>query len=210
MISSTGSTSEAIINSGTITAESNYGVPAAIMLWPANGKVKLTINGGKISSNVYAIVGNGSNQDGTEVYINGGIIESTGGTAIYHPQLGDISINNGEVVGACPIEMRSGNLNISGGYIHTTESNLQTRNSNNGNTVYGAAVAISQHTTQKDININITGGTFEGPYALYEADHTEGSINTGNGYKNNITISVSDGIFNGKIYRSHFIILEKI
>lgn len=69
--------------------------------------------------------------------------------------------------------------------------------------MYGAAVAISQHTTQKDININITGGTFEGPYALYEADHTEGSINTGNGYKNNITISVSDGIFNGKIYSQH-------
>ena len=81
IISSQGNTAEVTINSGTIEAnkKDNSGIetPTAILLWPNNGKAKVTINDGTIRSDVYAITGNGAGQDGTEININGGLIEST-------------------------------------------------------------------------------------------------------------------------------------
>ena len=199
-------TANLTVNGGIIKAENSdpYVAATGIGMFPGMGKTNLTVNGGTISGSAYGIVGNGANNDNTTVTINDGYIESTAGTAIYQPQKGTMTIHGGRIVGAgTGIEVRSGDVNITNGYIAGMNDILDTRDYNNGPTVYGAAIAVSQHTTQHDININISGGTFDGIYAIYEADHTDGKLNSNDGYKDNVNISITDGTFNGSIYSQH-------
>ena len=59
---------------------------------------KVTINGGTIESGWYALAGNGSGVQTTTITINGGTLVSTSDYAIYHPQFGTLTINDGAVV----------------------------------------------------------------------------------------------------------------
>lgn len=124
---------------------------------------KLTVNGGTITGDYYAITGNGSRHD-TEITINGGVIKGNhegDNLGIYHPQDGKLTITDGEISGySSAIEVRSGELTITGGTF-TVESTSYSCNPNgNGTTTKGAAIAIAQHTTNKPITATITGGTF--------------------------------------------------
>ena len=87
-----------------------YGVGA----W---GSSKVTINGGTIESGWYAIAGNGSETKSTTITINGGTLVSTIDYAIYHPQSGTLTINDGAVVYGAggAIDMKRGNLVVYGG-----------------------------------------------------------------------------------------------
>ena len=167
-------------------------------------KAVLTVESGTISSKYYAITGNGT-RHGTEITINGGTIKSTGsaddfnsvsdpqGIAIYQPQDGTLTINGGVISGQkTGIVFRSGTLNITGGEI-TGQGSFKTKENGNGPTVSGAALAISQHSTDKAINVTIAGGTFTGEYAIYEKDFQ-------NDKSDNISIDIQNGTFNGKIY----------
>ena len=157
---------------------------------------KLVVNGGQLKGYYYGIAGNGTRHD-TEVVVNGGKIMNTfeEGSAIYHPQAGRLTVKDGEIVGAdTGIELRSGTLSISGGTISCTRTDKVIEPNGSGTTVSGAALAISQHTTNKPISVTISGGTFTGPYALYEEDLQDGEVS-------NIKITgVSGGTFNGKVY----------
>ena len=62
----------------------------------------------------------------------------------------------------------------------------------NGTTVKGAAIAVSQHTTNLPINVTVEGGTLTGAKALYEVD-LQDEITEG------VTISVTNGKFAGEI-----------
>ena len=120
----------------------------------------LTVNGGTLQGYYYGISGNGT-RHGTNVTINGGEIEGKHGTGIYHPQDGTLTINNGEITGEnAAVELRSGTLNIAGGILKSTAKAYNEEPNGSGTTVSGAALAISQHTTKKQINVSITGGTF--------------------------------------------------
>ena len=117
------------------------------------------------------------------------------GSAIYHPQVGTLTVKGGEIVGAnTGIELRSGTLSISRGTISCTRTDNVTQPNGSGTTVSGAALAISQHTTNEAISVTISGGTFTGPYALYEEDLQDDKVS-------DIKIAnVSGGTFNGKVY----------
>ena len=104
-----------------------------------------------------------------------------------------MTINGGTITGETGIELRSGTLNINGGTIRGVGDPFDTDPNGNGTTTIGAALAISQHTTDLDINVKIDGGTFEGYYALYEADLQ-------NEKTDNIALEITNGTFNGKIY----------
>lgn len=154
---------------------------------------KLTINGGLFSGKYYGIVGNGTRHN-TEVTINGGVITSDEGPGIYQPQVGTLTINGGEISGESGIEIRSGKLVVKGGTIKSTASQFDKKPNGSGTTILGAAVAVSQHNTDKDINVEISGGTFESPfYALYEEDLQNEKVD-------NIKMSVTGGTFQGGIY----------
>lgn len=162
------------------TMDTNYGSVISVR---AQGK--LTVNGGTLNGKLYGIVGNGSDvtAPGTDVVINGG--EINGRFGIYHPQAGTLTVNESAVINGTNgsgIEMRAGNLNVNGGTItgdYTCDADYPEDNiykdskffvqaSSSGPTVYGAGIAVSQHSTRKEINVNIKGGTITGFNAVYE------------------------------------------
>ena len=105
-----------------------------------------------------------------------------------------MTINGGTIYGGeTGIEVRSGEVNIYGGNITGNGNPFENDPNGNGTTTSGAALAISQHTTNNDIDVNISGGTFTGYYALFENDIQDDD-------SDNIKISVTGGEFNGKIY----------
>ncbi|HIU48041.1 MAG TPA: hypothetical protein IAB04_01605, partial [Candidatus Avimonoglobus intestinipullorum] len=113
-------------------------------------------------------------------------------TAIYHPQPGTLNIHGGLIQSATGIEMRTGTLNIDGGKIVGLNSTLVSRNSNDGNTVFGPALVISKHITDAPLAIHITGGEFDGLYAIYEKNHMAG---TPQPPVTQTTIDIQDGVF---------------
>ena len=126
----------------------------------------LTVNGGTLEGNYYAITGNGS-RHGTAITINGGVITGTcanDNLGIYHPQDGTLTITGGTITGySSAVELRSGTLNITGGTLRATATTYSCNPNDSGTTTVGAAVAIAQHTTNKPINASITGGTLVVP-----------------------------------------------
>ena len=176
----------ATINGGTINATKGNGI------FVSNEGAKLVINGGTIKGGNAAVIGNG-NQKGTIIEINGGTIINEANTAIYHPQDGELIINDGEISGVVGVEIRAGKLNVSGGKISGIGEFGIEPNGNGSTVTGGCAVAVSQHSTNKDINVNISDGTFTGEYALYEADVQKEP-------SDNIFMSITGGTFNGAIY----------
>ena len=190
-------------NEGTIDASDNtVGVRAGIKMTKNDSNAanenmiaKLTVNGGIIKGDDYGVVGNG-NRHGTVIIINGGRVESDS-HAIYHPQDGTLTVNNGTISGEMTgIEMRSGTLNVNGGVIIGKGDPFSLVPNGNGTTTGGAAVSIAQHTTAKKINVDITGGTFTATaadgYAIV-ASNPEGNINV----EENVNIEINGGVFNG-------------
>lgn len=173
------------------------------------GFYTLNVNNSTVQADVYGIAGNGGAENsGTIININNSTVETLTqghGTAIFHPQYGILNVDGANTVieGLTGIEMRAGELNVYDGTITSTleEPLLTDPNPGEGNSVYGAAVAISQHTTQLPVDVNVSGGTlgatYEGNYALYEIDLIEGS---GTGDKDIITISLTGGTYNGEVY----------
>ena len=156
---------EAVIEEGTeITAEKQGIVVAGASLDPNLENVskvsKLTVNGGSISGEIIGISGNGS-QHGTEITIYNGTING-GELGIYHPQLGTMNILGGTITGPTGIEIRAGELNVSGSaVIKGTAAPLEVYPSESGNTTTGAGIAVIQHSTKLPVIVNIEGGTIQ-------------------------------------------------
>lgn len=182
---------------GIIDASTPSSLYAAVKMTDTNdgneGAIaKLVVEGGTLKGYKSAISGNG-NRHNTSITINGGSLIGVQSTGVYHPQEGTLTINNGSIEGATTaVELRSGTLEIKGGTL-TSKSESYSQNPNgNGTTLDGAALAISQHTTNKDIKVTISGGTFTGIRALHEVDLQD---ETGS-----ISMEVTGGTFNGQIY----------
>ena len=154
----------------------------------------LVVDGGTLEGYYYGITGNG-NRHNTSITINGGTITATAneekdkGLGIYHPQEGTLVVNDGAITANTGIEMRSGTLIVNGGTI-TGTGELFVAANGNGNTTQGAGIAIAQHTTLKDINVQIKGGTISGNYALYESN-PQNNANV----KNQVNVSITGGEF---------------
>ena len=154
--------------SGTGAIKSGNKAYAAVAMTvpgePATGDAaKLTVNSGTLEGYYYAITGNGTRHD-TDITINGGVIQGTydsDNCGIFHPQDGTLTITGGTISGySAAVELRSGTLNISGGTFTATCETYSCEPNGSGTTTKGAAIAIAQHTTNKAIEANITGGTF--------------------------------------------------
>ena len=182
------------INSGTIEGNT-WGVVVA------GAHASFTMNGGTV---INGITGNGSENAGVPVYgpttitINGGKIIGDG-TGIYHPQVGELTIYNGEITGKTGVEIRAGGLIVHGGTITATGDPISTDSNGNGTTTVGAAVAIAQHTTKKGIAVTINGGTFTGKAALLESNPENNDLQ----YTSNISVNVSGGTFNGAVNKAN-------
>lgn len=193
---------------GTITSGTDgkvYGAVQVTVKGDADTEpATLVVKNGNLEGYYYGIVGNGDRHN-TDITIEGGTITGLAnspatddmGYAIYHPQAGTLTISGGTLVGpAAAIEMRAGELNITGGSFEATATAFKEAWNGNGTTITGAAIAISQHSTNKDIKVDISGGTFTGIKALYEKDLNPSLED--NSY--NINLAVEGGSFNGAIY----------
>ena len=169
-----------VINGGTVealyagTTEGAGGNGVAVY---KNGS--LEVNGGIIHSASSTILSNGSIEEnnissGTNAKftITGGEIISDKHTAVYAPQFrGSTTISGGSLTGHdSAIELRAGDLTITGGTFVATRETFETENNTSGTTTKGAAITIAQHTTTDEMNISICGGTFRGAVALAEVN----------------------------------------
>ena len=153
---------------------------------------KVTINGGTIESGWYAIAGNGSGVQTTTITINGGTLVSTSDYAIYHPQFGTLTINDGAVVygAAGAIAMKRGNLVVNGGTM-TSKGIGDTGNWGDGTGNLGKA-ALNFCEPYGDVAAIIKGGTItaEGDAVLIDAQPTEGKT---------VTLAISGGTYSSDV-----------
>ena len=143
------------------------------------------------------------NAEGLGVYVNGVVADAkvtlnnatltADGYGMYLAGNADTTITGGTVSGTTTgIEIRAGKLTLDNCDV-TGGSGEVTKNANgNGSTVNNAALAISQHTTKKDIDVTINGGTYTGTAAVYQTD-VQG---TGS---ENVKVNVNNGKFNGTV-----------
>lgn len=136
---------------------------------------KVIIKGGTIESGWYAINGSNDEYQNTTITINGGTLVSTSDYAIYHPQSGTLTINDGAVVYGAggAIDMKRGNLVVNGG-IMTSKGKGNTGKWGEG-TGDPDKAALNFCAPYGDVKAIIKGGTItaEGDAVLIDAKPTE-------------------------------------
>ena len=70
--------------------------------------------------------------------------------------------------GGTGVEMRAGDLEITGGTVTSNATKYTAHPKSGGSSTFGAAIAISQHTTEQSVGVNISGDStnISGPNAL--------------------------------------------
>lgn len=162
-----------------------------------SGADDVTINtsGNLTSSGKYGTVYVNGNVTSGTVNITGGSVTHNDDIAVYVAGKADVNISEGTTItGSTAVEVRAGNLTVTGGSLIATGDPFKADPNGNGSTSVGAAVAVSQHSTDHNVTVKISGGKFEGVRALYEAD-LENETDS-----DKIVLSVTGGEFNGEIY----------
>lgn len=118
---------------------------------------------------------NGTNtvSDGNVMTINldGATIKNCAGAGIYAAGYAKWNITNSSITGGdTGIEIRAGELTLNDCALEATAEEFSCEPNGNGATTAGAAIAIAQHTTKKDIAVTINGGSFKGVKALNESN----------------------------------------
>lgn len=141
---------------------------------------QLTSKGSYATIQGQGTINDQQNNSGTEIIIREGAkVISEKANAIYHPEVGSVTVEQGSYIEgvSSAIEMRRGTLTINGGVLRATSDEFSCMTNTmptSGSTTEGVAVAIAPHGAVgeigKELKVNITGGTFEGIYGLYQED----------------------------------------
>lgn len=148
--------------------------------------------------------------DATGVYINGSIKATEGNvpvvnldgcrinvksSGIYAAGFAKWNLTNCDIVAEnAAVEIRAGEMVIDGGKYEATADPLTVTPNGSGSTVEGAAIGVSQHTTNLPTSVTIKNGTFSGAYSIWEEDVQDEVA------RDVITLSVENGTFNGSVY----------
>ena len=127
---------------------------------------------------ITALSGDSDQDNGVAVYLAGYSTSTFTKTTITAPVTG--------------LEIRAGKLTLTDCTVTGGSGEVVTNANGNGTTVTNAAVAISQHTTKKDIDVTITGGTYTAKAAVYQTN-VQG---TGS---ENVKVSITSGTFEGAV-----------
>lgn len=164
------------VSGGTVTSTDGAGITfyggvmidsAAELLDAGNTESFKTLNlegGVAVSGYTFAVSGNGSSTEansGTVINVGSATLKGELGVGIYQPQVGILNINAGaNIQGSSGIEIRAGELNVTGGNITATWEKLQTypKQAGSGTSIDGAAVALAftAETTDGDIYAKLT------------------------------------------------------
>lgn len=148
----------------------------------------------------FCIAGNGSEAYfDSSCIVRGGTLRASDdakheSVAIYWPQRGHLYITGGNISGDTGVEVRAGEIVVTGGSIKATGTYSLTAN-NSGSTTTGVALAICQHSTKLPIRCSITGGIFNGEKAFLEANPQNNSIEA----VDQIELNISGGNFQGAV-----------
>ena len=156
------------------------------------GHSTVTINGGTIEGGYSAIIGFGDANYNTTITINGGTLICPMDYAIYHPQPGKLTINEGATIygGGGAIAMKRGELEINGGTL-TSKGGGDTGSWGDGTGGLGNA-ALNFCKPYGNVKATITGGTItaEGDAVLIDAQPTEGK---------EVSLAISGGTFSSDV-----------
>ena len=182
----------------TVTLAEDFKIQSQGVGVYAHGGLKL-ITSAAITAHSAAIQTHGSLSGITNINVTGGSLTSTNSVAMYLPQKnGTINISGGTIKGMTGVEIRNGTLNVTGGTIVAVGTELSTAPNGSGSTVNaGAAVAVSKYAGNiNSLKVNISGGTLQGVYAVYEknlnADGAEIDVSK-------LSISLTGGTFDGDV-----------
>lgn len=156
------------------------------------GNSKVTINGGTIEGGYSAILGYGDPNYNTTITINGGTLICPMDYAIYHPQPGKLTVNEGATIygGGGAICMRRGELEINGGVL-TSKGGGDTGSWGDGTGNLGNA-ALNFCNPYGNVKATITGGkiTAEGDAVLIDAKPTAGK---------EVSLAISGGTYSSDV-----------
>ena len=130
------------------------------------------------NATITALPGDSDQDNGVAVYLAGYSTSTFTNTTITAPVTG--------------LEIRAGKLTLTDCTVTGGSGEVVTNANGNGTTVTNAAVAISQHTTKKNIDVTITGGTYTAKAAVYQTN-VQG---TGS---ENVKVSIKSGMFKGAV-----------
>ena len=162
----------------------------------------IEVNGGTYENSQYCpIYVNGAvNSEKSTVTVKNAIINATNsnsnqdmGCGVYLAGYSTSVFENCTITAPITgIEIRAGKLTLNNCDVTGGNGEVTADANGNGTTVTNAALAISQHTTKKPIDVTINGGTFNGTAAVYQTD-VQG---TGSA---DVKIAVKSGTFDGTI-----------
>ncbi|WP_290772574.1 hypothetical protein [Anaerofustis sp.] len=144
-----------------------------------------------ISDDNFAIATNGTLEN-IKLTLDGISVESKSYAGIYFPSSGKLIVKNCNITGTSGVEIRGGEMEVENSNITATADEFKASENASGSTIEGAAIAVSQHSTNHPIKVNIKSGTFKGIKALYEVDLQDSK-------SDNINITVMGGNFKGKV-----------
>lgn len=123
-------------------------------------------------SSVFGIVSNGTSTNIDISILNGSSVTSNRGMAVYFPSTGTLTIQDSTISGVSGVEVRKGNLVISGNTSITASGAYSVSPNGSGTTTSGAAIAISPYESAEasTMSVSITGGTFSGAVAFSQTD----------------------------------------
>ena len=142
-----------------------YGVSVTVNGAVLNG---VTDNEGGIGNGLYV---NGSithTENAPEISLKNTTITATG-EGMYLAGYATTTLTNCNITGMTGVEIRAGKLTVNGGSLKATAAYSVNPNGN-GSTTEGAAIAIAQHTTKKNIEVTLNGGTYTGEKAISESN----------------------------------------
>ncbi len=169
----------------TISSDAIIDGGVGYAIWTDGYGHTLTVNGTIKTDGAYAITSNGSENGGNiadcDITVNdGAVISAPKGIAIYHPELGTVTINGGDISGHTGIEICAGKLVVSGGSITSTGDNWDATGSQNA-ILDGAAISIIDRNYPGGTpTAEITGGTIKatgtGAQAVKAYDYTDNTV----------------------------------
>ena len=166
--------------------------------------VSVTVNGATLNARKDT-TGDG----GAGIYVNGQITDENNAPVIsltntkicdvdnasqgmYLAGYATTTLTNCDITGMTGVEIRAGKLTVNGGSLKATAEYSVDPNGN-GSTTKGAAIAIAQHTTKKNIEVTLNGGTYTGEKAISESNPQR------NDPAPQVAMSVTAGTFVGDV-----------
>lgn len=126
--------------------------------------------------------------------LNNATLTAAGGAGMYMAGHGETVINGGSVTGdSTAIELRAGTLKLNGGTYTANAESYSYEANGNGATTEGAAIAVMQHTTKKDLSVEINGGEFNGAMTLAETNVQKNDPDP------HVELRITNGTFNGGV-----------